>query len=138
MASGGGGSGGGGGRGISPCGAEAAAAEEHISQERVDRRFADEAGEEELLDGLRIDRPEGRQAEEDLAEAGGLVRVLVADVLLQRALDLLLNAVDVASVGQAIDICKRGGMVDWEVGIRQISMRILLFRVAVKKEKVSV
>ena len=70
--------------------AERSAAEQHISDESVDGRLADETHEEQLLDDLRGDGAQRRQAQQQLAEARRLRGVLRADVVLERALRLLL------------------------------------------------
>ena len=85
---------------------EAAAAEEHVSDERLDWRLADESHEEELFDDLRTDAAQRGHAQEQLAEARRLVGVLSPHVLLQRALRLLLETLDVHRVRQATRICK--------------------------------
>jgi len=81
-----------------------ASAEKHIPYKRLNRRLPNEPHEEELLDDGRTDGAEGRQAQKQLAEARGLVRVLGATVLLQRALRLFLDAVNVVCVGDAAGI----------------------------------
>ena len=70
---------------------EGVAGEQHVADKRLDRRLADQPDEEELLYHRGGDSSEGGQAEEELAEPGGLVGVLGPAVLLQRALRLLLQ-----------------------------------------------
>lgn len=86
---------------------EAAPAEQHIPDQRLDRRFPDEADEEQLLDHLGRDRSQGRQSEQQLAESRRLVRVLGPAVLLERALRLLLKGLDVRHVRQSARVCNR-------------------------------
>ena len=85
---------------------EGPAAQQHVTDERLDGRLAHQAHEEELLDHLRRHGAEGGQAQQELAEAGGLVGVLAAYVLLQGALRLLLDALDVGHVRQTAGVCK--------------------------------
>jgi len=79
---------------------EGSAAEQHVPDERVDRRLADESDEEELLDDLRRDGAQRRQPQQQLAEARRLSGVLRPHVLLERALRLLLQVLDVRRVRQ--------------------------------------
>lgn len=79
---------------------EAASAEQHVPDQRLDRRFPDQAHEEQLLDHLGRDRPQGGQPQQQLAESRRLVRVLGPAVLLERALRLLLKRFDVSHVRQ--------------------------------------
>ena len=65
---------------------EAAAAEEHVSDERLDGRLADESHEEELFDDLRTDAAQRRHAQQQFAESRRLVGVLRAYVLFEGAL----------------------------------------------------
>lgn len=65
---------------------EGAAAEQHVADQGLDRRLADQADKKELLNDLRADRPEGRQTEQEFSESGRLVRVLRSTVLFQSAL----------------------------------------------------
>ena len=84
---------------------ETRAGEEHVADERLDWRLADEPDEEELLDDLRRDGAQGGQPEQQLAETDRLIGVLGPAVLFERALRLLLQALDVAHVRQAARIC---------------------------------
>lgn len=77
-----------------------AAAEQHVPDQRLDRRLAHQPHEEELLDHLRADGAQRRQPQQQLAEARRLVRVLGAAVLLQGALRLFLQTFDVTDVRQ--------------------------------------
>lgn len=83
---------------------EAATAEQHIPDQRLDRRLPDQPNEEELLDHLRGHRPQGWQSQEQLAEPRWLVWVLSPAVFLQGALRLLLKGLDVRHVRQSARI----------------------------------
>ena len=74
--------------------AERRAGEQHVFDQRFDRRFADQAHEEQLLDHICADRPKRRQTQQQLAEPTVLVRVVRARVLLQRQLRFLLQILD--------------------------------------------
>lgn len=65
---------------------EGAAAEEHVADQRLDGRLADQSHEEQLLDDLRADGPQRRQPQQQFAEARRLIRVLRSTVLFQSAL----------------------------------------------------
>ena len=84
------------------------AAEQHVSNQSVNRRFTDEPHEEQLFDDLSGDGAQRRQSQQQLAEASRLRRILCPHVLLQRALRLLLQVLDVRRVGQAASICAHG------------------------------
>ena len=84
---------------------ERSAAEQHVSDESLDRRLADEADEEQLLDDLRRDGAQRRKPQQQLAETRRLARVLRAHVLLQRALRLLLNRLHVIDVRYPARVC---------------------------------
>jgi hypothetical protein len=73
---------------------EAVARYQHVPDEGLDGRLADEPDEEELLDDGGGDGAEGGEAQQQLAEPGGLVGILGAAVLLQGALRLLLQLLD--------------------------------------------
>lgn len=77
---------------------EAAPGEQHVSDEGLDGGFTYQADEEELLDDRRGDGAQGGQPQEQFPEAAGLVGVLTPHILLQGALGLLLQALDVRSV----------------------------------------
>ena len=85
---------------------EVGAAEEHVSDERLDGRLADQPDEEELFDDLRADGAQRRQPQQQFAETRRLVGVLRPAVLLQRTLRLLLQTLDVAHVRQTARVCK--------------------------------
>ena len=87
--------------------AERAAAQQHVANERLDGRLADEPDEEHLLDDLRGDGAQRRQPKQQLAEARRLRGVLRPDVVLERALRLLLDALDVRRVAQTTRVCTR-------------------------------
>lgn len=63
----------------------------HVADDALDGDVSDGVAEEELLDGVRGDGAEGRQEEQQLAEAEGLCRVLGRDVLAQRQLRVVLE-----------------------------------------------
>lgn len=84
---------------------EAAAGEQHVSNEGLDGGFTYQADEEKLLDDGRGDGAQRGQPQEQFAEAAGLVGVLAPHVFLQGALRLLLQALDVRRVRQATGIC---------------------------------
>lgn len=86
---------------------EAVAAQQHVPDERLDRRLAHQPHEEELLDHLRRDRAQGRQSQQQLAEPRRLVRILRPAVLLQRALRLLLEGLDVRHVRETAGVCNK-------------------------------
>jgi len=86
--------------------AEAAAAEQHVPDERLDGRLAHQSDEEQLLYDLRADRAQGRQPEQQFAEPDRLVGILRPAVLLQRALRLFLQRLDVRHVRQSASVCK--------------------------------
>lgn len=86
---------------------EAAAAQQHVSDERLDRRFTNQPHEEELLDHLRRDRSQRRQPQQQFAEPRRLVRVLRPAVLLQGALRLLLEGLDVSDVRKTAGVCNK-------------------------------
>ena len=73
---------------------EAVSGDEHVPDEGLDGRLAHQPHEEELLYDGGGDGAEGGEAEQQLAEPGGLVGVLGAAVLLQGALRLLLKLLD--------------------------------------------
>ncbi len=62
---------------------------QHLQQERVDGRVADQLEEEEVLQTLEADAAEGGETQQQLGEAAGLVRVLSLAVLLQGRVHLL-------------------------------------------------
>lgn len=62
---------------------------QHLHEERVDGRVSDKLEEEEMLQAFETDGAQGRQSEEQLGEAAGFVRVLVAAVFLKRGVHLL-------------------------------------------------
>lgn len=84
---------------------EAAAAQQHVPYERLDRRLAHQPYEEELLDHLRRDRSQRWQSQQQLAEPRRLIRVLGPAVLLQGALRLLLEGLDVRHVRETAGVC---------------------------------
>jgi len=84
---------------------EGAAAEQHVSDERLDRRLADEPNEEQLLDDLRRDGAQRRQPQQQLAEARRLTGILRPDVLFQRTLRLLLDRFHVSDVRDSARVC---------------------------------
>lgn len=86
---------------------EAAAAQQHVSDERLDRRLTNQPHEEELLDHLRRDRSQRRQPQQQFAEPRRLVRVLRPAVLLQGALRLLLEGLDVSDVRKTAGVCNK-------------------------------
>jgi len=86
--------------------AERAAAEQHVADERLNRRLADQSHEEHLLDDLRRHGPQRRQPQEQFSESRRLTRVLRTNVVFERALRLLLQAFDVRSVAQTTRIYK--------------------------------
>lgn len=98
--------------------AEAAAAEQHVPDERLDGRLAHQPDEEQLLDDLRADRAQRRQPEQQLAEPDRLVGVLRPAVLLQGALRLLLQRLDVRHVRQSARVCQQAYKHTREVSTR--------------------
>lgn len=80
---------------------ERVAAQQHVPDEGLDGSLADEPDEEELLYDGGGHCSEGWEAEEEFTEPGGLVGVLAAAVLLQRALRLLLQLLDHRRVCEA-------------------------------------
>ena len=99
---------------------EWAAAEQHVSDERLDRRLADEAHEEQLLDHLRRDGAQRRQPQKQLAEARGLTGILRPDVLFQRALWLLLDRLHVSDVRDTAGV--------WNAQLMRIHYKMLSYR----------
>ena len=88
--------------------------QQHVPDERLYGSLADEPDEEELFDDVGGHGAEGGQAEEQLAEARGLGGVLGANVLLEGALGLLLDALDVGGVGQAARVYgSTGGVIKY-------------------------
>lgn len=87
--------------------AEAAAAEQHVAYQRLDGCLADQPHEEQLFYHLAADRAEGREPQQQLAEPDGLVGVLRPTVLLEGALRLLLQTLDVGHVRQPARVCNR-------------------------------
>ena len=83
---------------------EGVAGEEHVPDEGLDRRLADQADKEQLFYHRGGHSSQGGEAEEELAEAGGLVGVLGPAVLLQGALRLLLQLLDVVGVRKATSV----------------------------------
>lgn len=83
---------------------EAATAQQHVPDERLDRRFPNEPDEKQLLDHLRGHRPQGWQSKQQLAEPRRLIRVLSPAVFLQGALRLFLKGLDVRHVRQSARI----------------------------------
>lgn len=62
--------------------AEAASRQQHVPDQRLDGGFPHQPDEEKLLDDRRRDGAEGRQAEQQLPEAVGLVGILTPHILL--------------------------------------------------------
>ena len=85
---------------------EGTPAQQHVPDQGLNWGFTYQADEEELLYDLCRDGPEGRQSQEQLAEASRLVGVLTPDVLLQGALRLLLQRLDVVGICQTTCVCK--------------------------------
>ena len=83
---------------------EAVPGDQHVPDQGLDGRLPHQPDEEELLDDGGGDGAEGGEAEEELAEPGGLVGVLGAAVLLQGALRLLLQLLHHGGVGQTTGI----------------------------------
>lgn len=70
---------------------EGAATQQHVPDQSLDRRLADQPDEEKLLNDLRADSPEGWQSEEKFPESRRLIGVLRPTVLFQSALGLFLK-----------------------------------------------
>lgn len=66
--------------------AETAAAQQHVSDERLDGRLAHQSDEEQLFDHLRADCAQRRQPQQQLAEPDRLIGILRPTVLFQGAL----------------------------------------------------
>lgn len=102
---------------------ERAATQQHVPDQGLDRRLADQADEEKLLNDLRADGPEGWQAEEKFPESRRLIGVLRPTVLFQRALGLFLQRLDVCHIRQTTGICKASTVITNGCGSIPISMR---------------
>lgn len=87
--------------------AEAASRQQHVPDQRLDGGLPHQADEEKLLDDRGRDGAEGRQAEQELPEAVGLVGILTPHILLQRTLGFLLQTLHVGHVGQPASIYAR-------------------------------
>ena len=79
-------------RGAGPL--EGVAREEHVPDQGLDGRLADQPDKEQLLYHWGGDSPEGGQPQQKLAEPGGLVGILRPTVLLQGTLGLFLKLLD--------------------------------------------
>lgn len=78
--------------------------EQHLLEQAVDVRHAEQLGELDLLDHLPGYGLESRQGEQDLAEAAAALVLSVADVVLQVDLDLVAQRLDAARLAQTLSI----------------------------------
>lgn len=76
----------------------AGAREQHVAEQRLNGRLADQANEEKLLDHWGGHDAQGGETEEEASKAVGLAGVLIPYVLLQGTLGLLLDALHVGNV----------------------------------------
>ena len=84
---------------------ETGTGEQHVSDEGLDRRFADQPDEEELLDDLGRHGAQRRQPQEQFSETHRLIGVLRPAVLFKGALRFLLQTLDVRNIRQPASIC---------------------------------
>ena len=80
---------------------EAVARQQHVPDEGLYGRLADQPNEEELFYHRRGYSSQGGEPEQQLAEPCRLVGILTTAVLLQRALGLLLELLDVLGISEA-------------------------------------
>lgn len=78
--------------------ADGASRELHVPDKRLDWRLAYQPHEEELRDEVGGNGSQGRQSQQESAEALGLTRILYALVLSQGHLCFLLQALDVCRI----------------------------------------
>ena len=86
---------------------EGVAWEEHVPDESLYRSFTHEADKEKLFYHRGGHGAQWGQAKQQLAESGGLIRILRPTVLLQSTLRFLLKLLDVVGISEAACIWKK-------------------------------